>query len=83
MPKHSYRFVEEYDDLVGFGFSREVNENTLTYYLQKFADDQHMALIRGRMRDEDMEDLFNLLGRLLKEYLSEEEYHGVFLKDER
>ncbi len=83
MPKHSYRFVEEYDDLVGFGFSREVNENTLTYYLQKFADDQHMALIRGRMSDEDMEDLFNLLGRLLKEYLSEEEYHGVFLKDER
>lgn len=82
MSRHSHRFVEEYDDLVGFGFSREVNENTLTYYLQKFADDQHMALIRGRMSDEDMEDLFNLLGRLLKQYLTEEEYHEVFLKEE-
>lgn len=82
MSRHSHRFVEEYDDLVGFGFSREVNENTLTYYLQKFADDQHMALIRGRMSDEDMADLFNLLGRLLKQYLTEEEYHEVFLKEE-
>lgn len=82
MSRHSHRFVEEYDDLVGFGFSREVNENTLTYYLQKFADDQHMALIRGRMSDEHMEDLFNLLGRLLKQYLTEEEYHEVFLKEE-
>jgi hypothetical protein len=74
--------VEEYDGLVGFGLNREVNEHTLTYYLQKFSDDQLMALIRGRISDEDMEEVFNLLGRLLKEYLSDEEYHTYFLKDE-
>jgi len=74
--------VEEYDGLVGFGFSREVDEHTLTYYLQKFSDDQLMALIRGRISDEDMEELFNLMGRLLKEYLNDEEYHTYFLKDE-
>jgi len=82
MPKHSHRFVEEYNGLVGFGFSREVDEHTLTYYLQKFSDDQLMALIRGRISDEDMEEVFNLLGRLLKEYLNDEEYHAYFLKDE-
>ena len=82
MPKHSHKFVEEYDGLVGFGLSREVDEHTLTYYLQKFSDDQLMALIRGRMSEEDMEEVFNLLGRLLKEYLSNEEYHTDFLKDE-
>ena len=82
MGKHSHRFVEEYDGLVGFGFSREVDEYTLTYYLQKFADDQLMALIRGRISDSDMEELFNLLGRLMKQYLTEEEYHDYFLKDE-
>jgi len=82
MQKHSHKFVEEYDGLVGFGLSREVDEHTLTYYLQKFSDDQLMALIRGRMSDEDMEEVFNLLGRLLKEYLSNEEYHTYFLKDE-
>ena len=82
MPKHSHKFVEEYDGLVGFGLSREVDEHTLTYYLQKFSDDQLMALIRGRMSPEDMEELFNLLGRLLKKYLNDEEYHQYFLKDE-
>ncbi len=82
MQKHSHKFVEEYEGLVGFGFSREVDEHTLTYYLQKFSDDQLMALIRGRISDEDMEEVFNLLGRLLKEYLNDEEYHRYFLKDE-
>lgn len=82
MQKHSHKFVEEYDGLVGFGLSREVDEHTLTYYLQKFSDDQLMALIRGRMSDQDMEEVFNLLGRLLKEYLNDEEYHKYFLKEE-
>ena len=82
MTKHSHRFVEEYDGLVGFGFSRDVDENTLTYYLQKFADDQFMETIRGRMSDTDMEALFDMLTRLMKQYLTEEEYHRHFLKDE-
>ncbi|MGD9077005.1 MAG: cytoplasmic protein [Desulfobacteraceae bacterium] len=82
MQKHNHKFVEEYDGLVGFGLSREVDEHTLTYYLQKFSDDQLMALMRSRMSEEDMEELFNLMGRLLKEYLNDEEYHTYFLKDE-
>ena len=81
MPKHSHRFVEEYDGLVGFGFDRQVNEYTLTYYLQKFSDDQHMALIRAKMSDSDMEELFNLLANLVKKYLTDVEYHSHFLKD--
>ncbi len=82
MPKHSHRFVEEYDGLVGFGASREENEATVTYYLQKFSDDQFMTLIRKKMSDEELEDLFNLIGRLMKKHLTEEEYHVYFLKDE-
>jgi len=82
MEKHTHRFVEEYDGLMGFGFSRELDEKTLTYYLQKFSDDQFMALIRERMSDKDMEALFDFLTRLMKQYLTEEEYHRYFLKDE-
>ena len=82
MAKDSHRFVEEYDGLVGFGFSRDVDENTLTYYLQKISDDQFMETIRGRMSDTDMEALFDMLTRLMKQYLTEEEYHRYFLKDE-
>jgi hypothetical protein len=81
MGKHKHQFVEEYDDLVGFGFDRETDEKSLTWYLQKFSDDEHMALIRERLSEEDLKALFDLLGGFLKKYLSEEEYHAVFLKD--
>ena len=81
MSKHHYRFVEEYDGLVGFGLDRKTDEYTLSYYLQKFAEDRHLELIRERMSDEDLESLFNHLARLLKQYLKEEEYHDYFLKD--
>jgi hypothetical protein len=81
MGKHSHRFMEDYDGIVAFGLERGVDEATLTWYLQKFSDDAHMAVIRERMTDSDMTALFDLLGGLLKKYLSEEEYHEVFLKD--
>jgi hypothetical protein len=81
MGKHNYHFVEEYDGLVGFGLDRKTDEYTMTYYLQKFAEDRHMEIIRQRMSDEDMEALFNQLTQLLKRYLKEEEYHKYFLKD--
>ena len=83
MSKSTHRFIQEYDGLVGFGLSREVDEYTLTYYLQRFSEDELMALIRGRMSQEDMEDLFNLITRLMKQYLTEEEYHKHFLKDDQ
>jgi hypothetical protein len=34
------------------------------------------------MSEEDMTRLFDMLTYLLKQYLSEEEYHSRFLKDE-
>ena len=82
MALHSHRFVEEYDGLVGFGLDRETDALTLTYYLQKFSDDELMALIRTRMSDTDMRALFDLLSGFLKTYLSDEEYHKYFLKDD-
>jgi len=82
MPAHTHRLVEKYDGLVGFGLDRKTDENTLIYYLQKFSDDRHMALIKERMSDADMEELFNFLTSLLKKYLTEDEYHKHFLKDE-
>ncbi len=82
MAKHSHRFVEEYDGLVGFGLNREADEHTLTYYLQKFSDDELMALIRSRLTDSELEELFDLITRLMKTHLTEDEYHRYFLKDQ-
>ena len=82
MNTHRHQFVEDYDGLVGFGFDRRTDEATLTWYLQKFSDDTHMALIRERMSDEDLAALFNSLSALLHKYLNEAEYHQLFLKDQ-
>ena len=81
MSKHSHRFVEEYDGFEGFGFSREVDEATIICYLQRFSDDEVMALLRERMSNADMEVIFDLITRLIKEYLEDEEYHRCFLKE--
>lgn len=83
METHHHKFVETYAGPVGFGLERKLDECTLIVYLQKFSDDDLMDLIRKRMSQKDMEELFNLISRLLKRYLTEEEYHRYFVKDAR
>lgn len=82
MTRHSHHFVETYDGLVGFGLNRETDENTIIYYLQKFSDDELMRQIVPKMKDAELSEIFELVGRLLKRHLSEADYHRLFLKDE-
>ena len=49
MKKHSHRFVENFDGLLGYGLDRQTNEDTVQVYLQKFSDDQLMQTILKRM----------------------------------
>ena len=81
MPKHTHQFVEKYDGLIGFGLDRETDENTVICCLQKFSDDQLMEHLRKKLRDEELNEMFNLISRLLRAHLSESEYHRYFLKD--
>jgi TorA maturation chaperone TorD len=82
MKQHSHEFIETYDGMVGFGFDRETDENTVVYYLQKFSDDRLMAVLKKRMTDEDLTALFELLSLLLHKHLTEQEYHRLFLKED-
>ena len=82
MKKHSHRFVEKYTGLVGLGLDRETDEFTITYYIQKFADDDLMRILRSRMSDSDIEALASMLFGIMKTYFTEEEYHTYFLKDQ-
>jgi len=82
MPQHTHLFVEEYTGLVGLGLDRETDEATLIVYLQKFSDDELMAVLRERMTDRDINEVFDLISRLLRAHLNEEEYHRLFLKGE-
>ena len=79
---HTHNFVENYQGLVGYGADRETDENTIIYYLQKFSDDQFIKILTKRMADEELQELFDFINRLLKRHITEDEYHRLFLKDE-
>jgi hypothetical protein len=83
MPVHTHNFIETYQGLVGYGADRETDENTIIYYLQKFSEDRLMATLTKRMTDGELEEIFNLVNRLLKNHLTESEYHKLFLKEDR
>lgn len=80
-PLHRHRFVEEYQGLVGFGLNRETDEKSLMVYLQKFSDDDLLATLVPRMTDEELGETFDLITRLIKTHLRDEEYHRLFLKE--
>ena len=81
MRRHRHDFVEKYQGMIAFGYSREENEHSFIAFLQKFSDDDLMQLISRRVSDSEIEDLVDLLTGLMKKHLSEEEYHRYFLKD--
>ncbi len=81
MAKHSHNHVETYDGLIGFGLDRETDENTVIYYLQKFSDDELMRTIIKKLSADELEKIFSMLTRLLKNHLTNREYHTLFLKD--
>ena len=81
MAKHSHRFIETYNGFIGFGLDRETDENALVYYLQKISDDTLARTLIQRMTDEERQTVFDMLSRLLKDHLSDNEYHQLFLKD--
>ena len=81
MAKHSHNFVETFSGFEGYGLDRQSNEDMVQMYLQKFSDDRLMETILKRMADDDLEELFDIAGRMLKKYLTEPEYHRLFLKE--
>jgi hypothetical protein len=81
MPTHKHTLVEQYDGMVAFGLSREVDEKSLIYYLQKFSDDDLMMVLAPRLSDDEINRLSSLIVELMRNHLSDVEYHRLFLKD--
>jgi hypothetical protein len=82
MTKHTHHFVETFDGFLGYGMDRQSDEDTVQVYLQKFSDDLLMKTILKRMTDKDLTEVFEITSRMLKTYLTEPEYHQLFLKEE-
>ncbi len=82
MQAHKHSFIEEYDGMVAFGLSREVDEKSLMYYLQKFSDDDLLKVLVPRMSDDEINRLFDAVSQIMRNHLNDTEYHKLFLKEE-
>jgi TorA maturation chaperone TorD len=78
--QHSHEFVEQWIGPLAEGFDHETDLATLQVYLQKFSDDQLMAKLLPRLENEEISQLFRVIGQTLSRHLSREEYHRLFLK---
>ncbi|MCG8634857.1 MAG: cytoplasmic protein [Desulfobacterales bacterium] len=81
MKKDSHQFVQEYKGLGAFGMSRETDEETVQFYLQKFSEDTFMKTLLPRLSDAELEEIYLWVNTHLKKHISEDEYHALFLKD--
>jgi len=82
MKKYSHNFVETYEGFIGFGWDRKSDENTVICYLQMFSDDQLMKKLIDKLSENELEEVYSLINRLMKTHLNEGEYHRLFLKED-
>jgi hypothetical protein len=81
MPRYTHDFVETHTGFLGFGWDRTADEDTVICYLQMFSDDGLMQVLRKRLSDEELQDIYDLINRLLRAHLNDAEYHRLFLKE--
>ncbi|MBU8849968.1 MAG: cytoplasmic protein [Desulfobacterales bacterium] len=81
MKKDTHNFIHEYKGLGAFGLDRETDEETIMFYLQKFSEDSFLKTILPRLSDQELQEIYQFINDKLKQHLSEDEYHSLFLKD--
>jgi TorA maturation chaperone TorD len=81
MQKDTHDFVQTYNGLGAFGLDRETDEETIMFYLQKFSEDSFLKALIPRLSDQELEEIYSFVNRKLKDHISEDEYHALFLKD--
>ncbi len=81
MEKDTHDFIHTYQDLGAYGMDRQTDEETVMFYLQRFSADQFMKAFLPRLSDSDLEGVYLFINQYLKKYLTEDEYHRLFLKD--
>ena len=79
---YRHDFVNNFDGMVAFGLTRDIDEQSLMATLQQFTDDELLKALIPRLDDAEIEEAFNLVTRLMRNHLNDEEYHRFFLKEE-
>jgi len=64
-----------------FGLSRELDERSLLLFLRLFSRDELLHALVSRLADEEISGLVDYHTGLLRQHLTETEYHELFLGD--
>ncbi|MFZ5797411.1 MAG: hypothetical protein ACOY3O_03195 [Thermodesulfobacteriota bacterium] len=64
-----------------FGLNREEDERSLAAFLQLFSRPAFTEVLIPRLDDDEIQGLVHLLTALMRNHLSEREYHEIFLAD--
>lgn len=64
-----------------FGLSRELDEQSLAFFLRLFSREELLRELIPRLTEEEISGLVDSLTGLLHRHLTEKEYHELFLGD--
>jgi TorA maturation chaperone TorD len=64
-----------------FGLDRATDEKSLAAFLQRFANEALLEQLIPRLTDQEIDAAVEVLSALLRQHLSEREYHRLFLQD--
>jgi hypothetical protein len=65
-----------------FGLNRATDEQSLITFLRQFADDRLTRKLVPRMSEEEILQVIDLLTLIMRNHLSSDEYHRLFLCEE-
>ena len=65
-----------------FGLDRNTDEQSLVTFLRLFSQDRLLGTLTPRMREEEIHQVVDLLTGIMRNHLSGEEYHNLFLGEE-
>lgn len=73
--------IEEKNDphQILFGLSRKDDERSLADFLQLFSEHRLTSVLIPRMTDLEIQNVVELLSSIMRNHLSEKEYHALFL----
>ena len=68
-------------DQICFGLSDQLDKESFSCFLQLAGNKELADVLSRRLSSEEINDFVNRFMDLLRRYLSEEEYHRLFLQD--
>lgn len=66
-----------------FGLNRTTDEQSLVIFLRQCSDDRLVCELVPRMTGEEIHQVVDLLTKIMRNHLSSDEYHRLFLGEEQ